>query len=397
MPDRDVERGIEPVPAKAQPFTIEIPFDVLDDLHDRLVGTRITARTPGDRWAAGTDVDYLRELTAYWAERFDWREQERRLNRIPQFRAVIAGQGVHFVHVRGQAGEGLSAPLPLVLTHGWPSSFAEFGALVPLLTDPGAHGADPNDAFDVVVPSLPGHLFSDLPADGPVTRPMIADLWARLMVEVLGYPRFGAYGGDIGADVTNWLGIRHADRVVGIHLIHPKLPTLGAEGPALSAAEQAYLRQREVDDEFDGGYSSIMATRPDTIAAALNDSPAGLAAWIVDKWRAWSDCHGDLESRFTRDDLLTPITLYWVTGTIGSSFRTDYDYLANPPRPMITVPTGVTLTTEDLGYPRELADRSYSDIRHWREPTVGGHFFPQEEPGLLAAELREFFRPLRSG
>jgi pimeloyl-ACP methyl ester carboxylesterase len=380
----------------SEPFAIEIPAGVLDDLRDRLLKARFPVRTPGDPWAAGTEPDYLRTLTTYWANTFDWREQERRLNLLPQYRARIGGQAVHFVHARGRGVAGGPAPLPLVLTHGWPSSFAEFGELIPLLTDPAAHGGDATDAFDVVVPSLPGHLFSDLPADGPLTRPRIADLWARLMTEALGYPRFGAYGGDIGADVTNWLAIQHAERVVGIHLIHPKLPTSVDGARPLSAAEQAYLDRRAVEDEQDGGYSAIMATRPDTIAAALMDSPSGLAAWIVDKWRAWSDCHGDLESRFRRDDLLTLITLYWVTDSIGTSFRTYYDYPANPPRPMIGVPTGVTLTIEDIGYPRELAERSYEDIRHWRDPTVGGHFFPQEEPELLARELRAFFRPLRA-
>jgi pimeloyl-ACP methyl ester carboxylesterase len=224
---------------------------------------------------------------------------------------------------------------------------------------------------------------------------VIADALARLLTDVLGYQRFGAYGGDIGADVTNWLAIRHPDRVLGIHLIHPKLPTTIDPDQPLSAAEQAYLDRRQVEDEADGGYSAIQATRPDTLAAALTDSPSGLAAWIIDKYRAWSDCHGDLERRFSRDELLTVITLYWATSTIGASFRTYYDYPHNPPRPLITVPTGVTLTIEDVGYPRELADRSYTDIRHWRDPTVGGHFLPLEEPDLLAGELRSFFRPLR--
>jgi pimeloyl-ACP methyl ester carboxylesterase len=214
------------------------------------------------------------------------------------------------------------------------------------------------------------------------------------MTDVLGYRRFGAYGGDIGAGVTNFLAARHPELVIGIHLIHPALPT--AIDHPLTSAEQAYLDRRKVEDEEDGGYSAIQITRPDTIAAALIDSPVGLAAWIVDKYRAWSDCHGDIATRFSFDTLLSILTLYWATGTIGSSFRTYYDYSHNPERPLVTVPTGVTLTTEDIGYPRELAERSYSDIRHWREPTAGGHFFPLEEPELLAKELRNFFQPLRA-
>jgi pimeloyl-ACP methyl ester carboxylesterase len=379
--------------AAVEPFTIEVPQPDLDDLRDRLARTRFTAPTPGDPWAAGIPPAYLRELVDYWATTYDWRAQERRLNGLPQFRVDLDGQSVHFVHVAGKREQG-APPLPLILTHGWPSAFIEFQELIPLLTDPAAHGADPADAFDVVVPSLPGHLFSDLPPDGPVTRPRIADAWVRLM-DVLGFERFAAYGGDIGADVTNWLAIRHPDRLVGIHLLHPKLPTPGSDGGPNTPAEQAYLDFRLVDDELDGGYSAIQGTRPDTIAAALADSPAGLAAWILDKWRAWSDCHGDLESRFRRDDLLTLVSLYWLTDSIGSSFRTYFDYDANPPRPLITVPVGVTLGIEDKDYPRELADRSYSDIRHWRDATAGGHFMPLEEPDLLAAELRTFFRPLR--
>lgn len=377
----------------SRPFKIEVAPRDLADLRRRLTNTRFPEATPGHRWAAGVDPAYLRDVVDYWARDFDWPVQEQALNNLPQFQADIDGVAIHFVHVRGRAHGGAS-PLPLVLTHGWPSGFTEFRALIPLLTNPGAHGADPGDVFDVVLPSLPGHLFSKLPK-GPVTRPLVADLWVRLMSDVLGYERFGAYGGDIGAGVTDWLAIRHPERTIGIHLIHPKLPTPSDDATPYSRAEQAYLDRREKEDEADGGYSAIQATRPDTIAAALADSPSGLAAWILDKWWAWSDCHGDLESRFARDDLLTLITLYWVTGTIGSSFRTYYDYPANPPRPSITVPTGITLTTEDVDYPRELAERSYTDIRHWRGATTGGHFLPLEEPELLAAELRAFFRELR--
>jgi pimeloyl-ACP methyl ester carboxylesterase len=301
---------------------------------------------------------------------------------------------VHFLHVPGARVPGQPAPLPLILSHGWPSSFIEMLPLLPLLTDPGSNGGEPADAFDVVIPSLPGFAFSQLPTAEPVTRSLIADLWAKLMTDILGYRRFGAYGGDIGAGVTNYLAARHPERVIGIHLIHPALPSAIAQ--PLTSAEQAYLDHRKVEDEEDGGYSAIQITRPDTIAAALIDSPVGLAAWIVDKYRAWGDCHGDIATRFSFDTLLSILTLYWATGTIGSSFRTYYDYAHNPERPLVTVPTGVTLTTEDIGYPRELAERSYSDIRHWREPTAGGHFLPLEEPELLAKELRSFFRPLRA-
>jgi pimeloyl-ACP methyl ester carboxylesterase len=378
------------------PFTINVDDEVLADLRARLERTRFPARTPGNAWAAGTDPDYLRDLVAYWANGFDWRAQERTLNAVPQYLADIAGQTVHFVHVHGVHTSNAPTPLPLILSHGWPSAFTEMLALLPLLTDPGNHGGDPADAFDVVVPSLPGYAFSDLPRSGPLTRPVIADLWVRLMTEVLGYERFGAYGGDIGAGVTNYLGALHPDAVIGVHLLHPAMPLLDDQGPPPTEAEHAYRELRDREDEEDGGYSAIQITRPDTIAAALIDSPSGIAAWIVDKYRAWSDAHGDLERRFDRDTLLTLLTLYWVTGTIGSSFRTYYDYRHNPPLPPVNVPAGFTLGTEDQTYPREMAERIYADIRHWRPATVGGHFMPLEEPELLAGDLRAFFRPLRT-
>jgi pimeloyl-ACP methyl ester carboxylesterase len=375
------------------PFTIEVPDAVLRDLRDRLDRTRFPGRTAPE-WRAGTDPDYLRELVAYWRDGFDWRARERELNAFPQFTAEIDGQRVHFVHVRAREAAG-HAPVPLILTHGWPSSFVEMLPLVARLTDPVGQGSDPLDAFDVVIPSLPGFACSELPAEGPLTPPVIADLWARLMTDVLGYPRFGAYGGDIGSHVTGFLGARHPDRVLGIHTHHPNLhPTVDDETP-LSPAERDYLAARAAEPSTDGGYAAIQSTRPDTLAAALVDSPAGLAAWIVEKYRAWGDCHGDVESRFSKDILLTIITLYWATATIGTSFRSYFDDEQAPPMPRVDVPTGIVLTPEDLGYPREYAQRSYRDIRRWTGPTRGGHFLALEEPDLLAAELRAFFRPLR--
>jgi pimeloyl-ACP methyl ester carboxylesterase len=376
------------------PFTIAVPDAVLRDLQDRLGRTRFT-RPTAPEWRAGTDPDYLRELVAYWRDGFDWRARERELNAVPQFTADIDGQRVHFVHARARESVPSQAAVPLILTHGWPSSFVELLPLVARLTDPAGQGGDPLDAFDVVIPSLPGFGFSDLPAEGPLTAPVIADLWARLMTDVLGYSRFGAYGGDIGSHVTGFLGARHPDRVLGIHTHHPNLhPVLDAATP-LSTAERDYLAERRAEPSTDGGYAAIQSTRPDTLAAALVDSPAGLAAWIVEKYRAWGDCDGDVESRFSKDTLLTISTLYWATATIGTSFRSYFDDEQTPPMPLIDVPTGVVLTPEDRGYPREYAERSYRDIRRWTEPTRGGHFLALEEPDLLATELRAFFRPLR--
>ncbi|GLY73426.1 epoxide hydrolase family protein [Actinoallomurus iriomotensis] len=395
-------------------FRVDVSEDVLADLRDRIRRTRFTPASSPEPWAAGTDPAYLRSLLTYWADGFDWRTAEDELNRLPHHLADIGGQRIHFVHVRAAGGR---PALPLILTHGWPSSFVEMLPLVPLLTDPARFGGDPADAFDVVIPSLPGFLFSDLPpgrpmtersegikgtaavvtpsdVGGPMTRQSTAETWHALMTEELGYARYGAFGGDIGAGVTTWLGALYPESVAGIHLIHPGMP---AEPGDLTDAERAWLAAVEAFDEKDGGYSEIMLTRPDTIAAALQDSPAGLAAWIVDKYRAWSDCGGDLESRFDRDDMLTVLTLYWATGTIGSSFRQYYDWPLSPPRPVVPVPAGVTLSAEPVlrDMPRSLAERGFTDLRQWRGPTVGGHFLPMEEPALLAGDLRTLFRPLR--
>jgi pimeloyl-ACP methyl ester carboxylesterase len=376
------------------PFRVTIADTVLDDLRRRLSNTRYTAATAPD-WAAGVDPAYLRELMDYWAQSFDWRAQERAINSYAHFIAQMAAERLHFVHVRGKAAPDGTVPMPLLLLHGWPSAFTEMYKLIPLLTDPTAHGGNSGDVFDVVVPSLPGVAFSPVPAMGALTRPRMADLFAGLMTEELGYARFGIYGGDIGADVSHWLATQHPDRVVGLHLIHPRLPAAVLDQSELTSRERSYLADRDSEDENDGGYSHEQSTRPDTLAAALIDSPAGLAAWIVEKLRAWSDCAGNIESRFSKDEMLTLLTLYWATGCIGTSFRSYFDYKHNPPRPNCDLPTGVTVSAEDAGHPRELAERVYSDIRLWRQHGRGGHFFPMEQPQLLAQDLRDFFSTLR--
>jgi pimeloyl-ACP methyl ester carboxylesterase len=379
----------------AKPFRIFVTDDVLADLRARLARTRFTAASDSACWAAGTDPGYLRELVAYWADGFDWRAAEARLNACPQYTAEVAGRLVHFVHLRGAGAQDGPAPLPLVLTHGWPSSFVEMLRVAPLLADPASHGADPADAFDVVIPSLPGFLFSQLPA-GPFTRRGTAEIWHALMTGCLGYPRFGAFGGDIGGGVTQWLGALYPGEVAGVHITSAVTTTDFADQPP-TGEEEAYLRARAAYDAADQGYSEIMCTRPDTIAAALADSPAGLAAWIVDKYRDWSDCGGDVTARWDMDTILTVTTLYWATASIGSSFRQYYDYELNEPGPLITVPAAVTLSAEPAyaGYPRSFIERLCPDLRHWSAPGRGGHFMAHEEPEQVAAELRAFFRPLR--
>ncbi|MEU8162439.1 epoxide hydrolase family protein [Micromonospora parva] len=369
-------------------FRINVPDAVLNDLRARLARTRFTDRSGNQPWQGGVDPDYLRDLVSYWHDGYDWRAHEAELNAYPQHLAVVGGRKLHFLHVRAARPAGTPAPLPLILSHGWPSSFVEMLPLVDRLTSPAGGG------FDVVVPSLPGFGFSEVP-DEPVTRALLARTQHELMTDVLGYERYGAFGGDVGGVVTGWLGALYPEQVAGIHMIHPPFPASFDARP-LSAAEQAYLDAEAAYDETDGGYSAIMGTRPDTLAAALADSPAGLAAWIIDKYRDWSDNHGDLANSIDRDTLLTIITLYWVTGTIGSSFRQYADFGHNTPRPDITVPAAFTVSTEpaQAGMPRSIAERACLDIRHWSEPGRGGHFMPLEEPDLLATEMRQFFTSL---
>jgi pimeloyl-ACP methyl ester carboxylesterase len=379
-----------------RPFRIDVPQAVLDDFGGRLARTRWPAGS-APSWREGTDRAFLEGLVADWRDEFDWRAQERALNRFAQFRAEVDGTRLHFVHERGRGPN----PLPLILTHGWPSTFHELLPLVPLLTD----------TFDVVIPSLPGYAFSD-----PVARAnRIPALWTRLMCDVLGYDRFGAHGGDIGAMVTNRLACEFPERVVGVHVALVAEPYAGPGAPPLTDAERAMLDERAAGQEAGGAYAHVQRTRPQTLAYALADSPAGRAAWILDKWRDWSDCDGDLESRCTKDELLTTVTLYWVTGTIGTSFRVYRDWALGagsrpeawrdreevPPgveRPLprgerIAVPAAVNL--REARYPREWAERAYGDLRRFTALPRGGHFAALEEPELLADDMRAFFGELR--
>jgi pimeloyl-ACP methyl ester carboxylesterase len=352
------------------PFAIDVDDDVLADLRSRLASTRFTERSaPG--WGGGVDPDYLREFVRYWADDFDWRAAESRLNTYPQFRA----RGQHFVHVRRD-----DTRPPVLLAHGWPSSFVEMLPLLDLLDT------------DVVIPSLPGFLFSDLP-QGPLTRAAIAETFHEVMTDTLDYERYFVFGGDIGGAAGAYLATMYPDEVAGLHGIHGPFPA-SFDDPPPTPAEQAWIDIEEARDETDAGYSWIMGTRPDTIGAALADSPAGLAAWIIDKYRDWSDCHGDVESRWDRDTLCTVATLYWVTQSIGTSFRQYFDYEHNSPRPTVTVPVAVTRTFEEgmQTFPRSIVERAATDIRQYSEPDRGGHFMAFEEPRLVADELTSFMR-----
>lgn len=380
---------------RIQPYRVDVAERVLVDLRERLERTRWPDEIDGAGWAYGSSLAYLRELADYWRTAFDWRAQERSINQLAHFRADVDGHGIHFIHERGRGPH----PLPIVLTHGWPGSFFEMHKLIPLLTDPARYGGDPDDAFDVVVPSLPGYGFSDRPTEPGMTSTRVADLWARLMCDGLGYARFAAHGGDIGAGVTTRLGLRHARHLLGIHLTAVTQPYLGPGARELSPSEREYVAQQAQWEEEEGAYSHQHSTRPQTLAYGLNDSPVGLAAWIVEKFRAWSDCDGDVERRFTKDELLTNIMLYWATQTINSSIRLYYEYQHHP-APIqagerVTVPCAMALTRSVLDQaPREWAERTY-DVQHWTELPRGGHFLALEEPELLVQDLRSFFRRFR--
>jgi pimeloyl-ACP methyl ester carboxylesterase len=379
---------------EVQPFKVAVDDWVMEDLRRRLAGTRWPDEIPASGWDYGSNLAYLKELVEYWRTSFDWRAQEKLINSFNHFRAEVEELNIHFIHERGKGPN----PTPLIITHGWPSSFFEMYKIVPLLADPGSHGGDPADAFDVVAPSLPGFGFSDRPTQRGMDILRVADLWAKLMTEKLGYLRFGAQGGDIGAGVTSRLGFAHPENLTGIHLTSVTRPTpyLGPGARELSDAEKAHLDQREKWQQAEGGYSHIQGTKPQTLSYGLNDSPAGLAAWIVEKYRTWSDCGGDVESRFTKDELLTTITIYWITQTISSSTRMYYENqrqvwsLKSGER--VQVPSGIALFPQEISRPpREWAERSYNVCR-WTEMPRGGHFAALEEPELLAQDIRAFFR-----
>jgi pimeloyl-ACP methyl ester carboxylesterase len=305
--------------------------------------------------------------------------------------------GIHFIHERGKGPN----PLPLIITHGWPSTIFEMSKIIPLLTDPASHGGDPVDAFDVVAPSMPGYGFSDHTSRRGMNVARVADLWAQLMADVLGYRRYGAQGGDWGAGVTARLGFAYPGQVIGIHTTSVSgAPTGWQAGMRdLSVAERALLEARAHWQLEEGGYAHIQGTKPQTLAYGLNDSPVGLAAWIVEKWRTWSDCHGEVERRFTKDELLTTVTIYWVTQTINSSTRLYYENQHNPwllqPGQRIDVPCAVARFPHEISQPpREWAERFYN-LKQWTVMPRGGHFAAFEEPELLAQDIRAFFRPLR--
>jgi pimeloyl-ACP methyl ester carboxylesterase len=376
-----------------QPFKIEIPQAILDDLKTRLARTRWTDEVKGADWDYGTNLDYLKALVDYWQNDFDWRKQEAILNQFAHFQTEIDGLNIHFIHERGKGKN----PIPIVLTHGWPDSFFRFYKMIPLLTEE-KNGV----SFDVIVPSLPGYGFSDKPKKPGVTA-KISDLWHELMTEKLGYKKFAAGGGDMGSGVSQELGQSYGDSIIGLHLTDVPwqnyyFMSMNQDKLDLSKAEEKYFARSQQWMMKEGAYAMIQSTKPQTLAYGLNDSPVGLTAWIIEKFQSWSDSNGNVEKSFTKDELLTNIMIYWATETINSSFLYYYEpsngHTPKNRKKKVEVPTGFALFPKDLDEPpRDFAERFFN-VQHWGKMPRGGHFAALEEPELLAEDIRAFFRDL---
>jgi pimeloyl-ACP methyl ester carboxylesterase len=373
------------------PFHIEVPQAALDDLRDRLLRTRWPDAEPVGDWSQGVPLARMRALCDHWANGYDWRRCERSLNALNQYRTTIDGLGIHFLHVRSPE----PSALPMILTHGWPGSVLEFAKVIGPLTDPVRHGGKREDAFHLVVPSLPGYGFSDRPREPGWNLPRTAAAWATLMRR-LGYRRWVAQGGDWGSVVTRLLAETNAEGCIGIHLNLVAGSPLPEDLPDLTAEEQALLAKAQDYDSSGSGYARQQSTRPQTLGYALTDSPVGQAAWIYEKLQEWTDNDGAVENVLSPDEMLDNITLYWLTGTATSSARYYWENAARPSPRVIDLPTGITQFPADLlGSSRRWADRAFSRIIHWSQPARGGHFAAWEVPEIFTEELRACFRTLR--
>ena len=378
--------------------TFRLPYSetAVQDLRDRLARTRWPDAIPGSGWEYGFDLGYLQSICRYWREKFDWKAEIERLARLHHFEYHKGDQSIHFVHERGRG----PAPIPILLLHGWPGSFLEMLKLLPRLADPVAYGGESRDSFDVIVPSLPGFGFSSRPQQRGMQTARMADLFADLMSE-LGYERFGVHGGDFGGGIASWLGRRHAARIIGLHLswtFQDYRPGL-QPGEVIRKEERQFLNDMEKWDQEWGAYDHLQIRTPQTVAYGLNDSPAALAAWILEKFRDWADCDGDLEKRFTWDELLANVTLYWMTETISSSCRLYLEQtsavLHFAPGERINLPCGIAHFPKEAPFPpRSWIERGYN-VQHWMEMPGGGHFPALEEPEALAESIRTFFRRIR--
>jgi len=383
-----------------RPFTIAVPDRDLDDLRHRLRTTRWADDFGNDDWTYGVERGWLEDMARYWAEEFDWRAQEAAMNRYPQYQVDIEGITVHYLHVRGKG----PAPMPLVLTHGWPWTFWDFAACIGPLSDPASHGGDPADAFDVIVPSLPGFGFSTPLRTTGVGVRRIGDLWVRLLRDILGYPRFGAAGGDWGAIVTSELGHAHPDELLGVYMTLPVIPGVNRREltpDAFAPDEQWMLRRTAEIEPLIRSHVTVHTTDPQTLAYALADSPVGTAAWLWERRRAWSDCDGDVFNAFDRDFLCTLASIYWLTGTISTSLRIYFEHWGRGWKPIddrsptIGVPTGFGIFPKELVLlPRSIAE-ARTNLKRWSVLSKGGHFAPSEQPATVVDEYRAFFRELR--
>ncbi|UYZ38068.1 epoxide hydrolase [Clostridium beijerinckii] len=375
-------------------FNIQVSDEVLNDLKYRLDHIRWPEQLENSSWERGTDINYLKSLVSYWKDEFDWRAQEKELNRFSHFRCNVDGIDIHFIHEKGKGPN----PTPIILTHGWPDSFIRYQKIIQLLTDPASYGGDPNDSFDVIVPSLPGFGFSSASKHSGMNNYAVSELWVKLMTEKLGYSKFAAAGGDMGSGVTRYLALNHPELLIGIHLTDIGIirDLIMSNDTELSKDELHYKKIASEWMSNEAGYMSIQSTKPQTIAYGLCDSPVGLAAWIIEKFRGWSDCNGDLNKNFSKDELLTNIMIYWVTNTIGSSANAYYENIHSlPPMGHIDVPTGMALFPADvLLPPKEWAMRTLN-ITRWTTMPKGGHFTAMEDPEHFAEEIRTFFRSYR--
>jgi pimeloyl-ACP methyl ester carboxylesterase len=387
--------------APVESFKVEIPQSALDDVRERLLRTRWPTDIANEHWDYGTNLNYLKELCDYWLHDYSWRSQEAKMNEFQHYRTTIDGNPIHFIR---EPGSGVK-PAPLILTHGWPWTFWDFQKVIMPLAHPERFGGNAEDAFDVIVPSLPGYGFSTPLLASGVNFVKTADYWVTLMRDILGYQRFAAHGADWGMLTTEQLGHKHAANLIGIHLqLAAPLDVYSGGAPASAdygPGEETWEAKTANFFTNESGYAALQSTRPQTVTYAINDSPAGLCAWILEKRRGWSDCHGNVETRFSKDDLITTMMIYWLTQSYGNSARFYYEARKTPwhpshqGMPVIVAPTGIMMFLNDLiGVPKRWAER-YFNLHRWNVFPSGGHFGAMEEPAAVIEDIRAFFRPLR--
>ncbi len=375
-----------------QPFQLNVPQATLDDLRERLAHTRWPDEIEGAGWDYGTNLQYMQELVDYWQHTYDWRKQEAEINKFAQFKTEIDGLDIHFIHERGKGPN----PTPIILLHGWPDSICRYLKLIPLLTDPATYGGDPNNSFDVIVPSL-----FNLAKGGPAKQMLkhAAERYWRLMTEELGYERFAAGGGDGGSPLSQLLAVYHPESIIALHLTDPGYHVTRGNLTDLSEAEKQYLAESQMVSLREGAYVMLLGTKPLTFAYGLNDSPVGWASLVIEKFRSWSDCDDDIEKSYTKDELLNNIMLYWVLNGISPrGYREEWVSPSLKSDQRIDVPVALALPPHDIGPvpPRELAERNLKNIQRWTVLPHGGHFVAMEDPESMAQDIRAFFHDLKA-